>query len=669
MELVRLTIENFRQFHGVQEIEFAAESEQNITVIHGSNGSGKTTLLNIFTWLFYDTVTLPQPDNVASVRALAETDPGEEVTIRSELVFHHEGTRHRFARRQTIERDTGDELVGTQVDEEITLEYVDEFGNSKQRENPSMAIKQIMPKRLREVFFFDGETIDKMVAEDQDQVQQAIRNIMGLEILDRGEKHLNYVRREFQSEMEQHGSDELQELLARQDDIESNIESREQELTNVRESRNQTNEELESVNEKLESSRDSRRLQQKQDQIESGLESIDSDIDDIRTDLSELITAQGQLPFAVSAIEETAEMLNEKRQNGEVHSSIKQGLVDDLLSRGECICDRPLPDGSKPRQSVITHREHAGSTEFEEAAMQITGRLSELGNSQESFYTDLDELLTERSSLKNECRELREALDEVSDELKNTDEDIAELERRREALNNDIQEHDKEIGRIETQIEDLESDLSDVQSDIGDAEEENELSNRANRRAQTAIYLRDKVASLHKQFQDQVRQSVNERVNDLYRRILAKDYFIEVSETYKLNFLRSVKGNPDQTVPVSTGERQVASLSFISSLVSLARERYESDQDSAYFSGGIYPVVMDSPFGALDPEYQEEVSQVVPEMAEQVIVMLTDSQWSDEVSGEMGPRTGSEYNLIYHGSDEDGAEYEYTEIRPARRIT
>lgn len=669
MELVRLTIENFRQFHGVQEIEFAAKTDENITVIHGANGSGKTTLLNVFTWMFYDTVTLPQPDSVASFRALAEVTPGDRVTVRSELVFHHEGTQYTFARQQAIERDTGDDLAGTKIDEEVTLEYLGQHGNRKQRSNPSMAIKQIMPKRLREVFFFDGETIDKMVADDQDRVQEAIRNIMGLEILDRAERHLNYVRRKFQSEMEQHGSEEMQELLRNQAQIESNIEQREQELDNVEESRKEASEELDSVDERLETNRESRRLQQKRDQIESGLASIDDDIDDMNDRIGDLTAASGQLPFAVPAIEQTAEMLNEKRQNGEIHSQIKQVLVDDLLERGECICERPLANGSDSRQSVAQYREQAGSTELEEAAMQISGRLSELGASQESFYADLDEALAERSNLKNERRELRETLDEVSDQLKDTDEDIAKLENRREELKDDIQRSDKEIGRIESQIDDLESELSAVQRDITDAEEENELSERANRRTQTAIYLRDRVSGLHEQFQDQVRRSVNDRVNDLYRQILAKDYFIEVSEAYKLEFLRSVKGNPDQTVPVSTGERQVASLAFISSLVSLARERAESDQDSAYFSGGIYPVVMDSPFGALDPEYQEEVSQVVPEMADQVMVMLTDSQWSDEVSGEMGPRAGSEYDLIYHDSDEDGVEYEYTEIRPVARVT
>jgi DNA sulfur modification protein DndD len=663
MELVRLTLENFRQFYGVQEIEFADGAEKNITVIHGPNGSGKTTLLNAFTWLFYDTVTLPHPDEVASDRALAEAELEEEVPIRGELVFEHKGTRYTFSREQTVERASGDDLVGTQVDEELMLEYVDDFGNTKQRSNPSVAIKQIMPKRLREVFFFDGETIDKMVANDQESVQKAIRNIMGLEILERADTHLDYVRREFQSEMEEHGSDEIQALIARQDEIEDQIEQNKEELSDVGASRGRAEEELEEVREKLESRRESRRLEKKRQGLESDLEEKKAAVEETNGEIGGLIAEEGQLPFALPAVERTAEMLNEKRKSGEIPSEIKETLVDDLLEGDECICGRPLPDGSEPRQSVAAYRERAGSSELEEMAMQIAGRLSDLANSQESFYTNLDTSLEERSGLKDDKRTLEEELDEVSDKLKNTDEDIEQLETRREQLEDDIETYTEEIGQIKGNIDDLNDDLSDIEDDIAEAEEENEKSERARRRTQTARYLRDNVTGLYETFQDQVRQSVNERVNDLYQRILTKNYFIEVSEEYKLEFRQSIKGNPDQTVAVSTGERQVASLSFISSLVSLARERYESDEDSPYFTGGIYPVVMDSPFGALDPEYQREVSKVVPEMAEQVVVMLTDSQWSDEVSNEMGPLAACEYDLVYHDSDEDGTEYEYTEIR------
>jgi DNA sulfur modification protein DndD len=97
-------------------------------------------------------------------------------------------------------------------------------------------------------------------------------------------------------------------------------------------------------------------------------------------------------------------------------------------------------------------------------------------------------------------------------------------------------------------------------------------------------------------------------------------------------------------------------------LVSLARERYESEEKMTYFKGGIYPMIMDSPFGSLDPEYQERVSAMLPEMAYQVIVLVTESQWSAEVRGEMGNVAGAEYSLEYYDPKKEDVEYERTEI-------
>lgn len=100
-------------------------------------------------------------------------------------------------------------------------------------------------------------------------------------------------------------------------------------------------------------------------------------------------------------------------------------------------------------------------------------------------------------------------------------------------------------------------------------------------------------------------------------------------------------------VDKSTGERQIASLAFVGSLVDIARERYEADGDSEYFTGGIYPLVMDSPFGALDKSHRRQVSRVIPELANQIVVFATDSQWDGPVEEEMAPKVGQQYWLDF----------------------
>jgi len=51
-------------------------------------------------------------------------------------------------------------------------------------------------------------------------------------------------------------------------------------------------------------------------------------------------------------------------------------------------------------------------------------------------------------------------------------------------------------------------------------------------------------------------------------------------------------------------------------------------------------------------------------MANQVVVLVTQSQWSDAVEGELDTVSGRKYNLEYHNpSESDAINYEYTVIQ------
>jgi len=47
--------------------------------------------------------------------------------------------------------------------------------------------------------------------------------------------------------------------------------------------------------------------------------------------------------------------------------------------------------------------------------------------------------------------------------------------------------------------------------------EENEKAQLARKRAQTAAYLQSQISTLFQQYQDEVRQNVNERVNEIFQ--------------------------------------------------------------------------------------------------------------------------------------------------------
>jgi DNA sulfur modification protein DndD len=94
-----------------------------------------------------------------------------------------------------------------------------------------------------------------------------------------------------------------------------------------------------------------------------------------------------------------------------------------------------------------------------------------------------------------------------------------------------------------------------------------------------------------------------------------------------------------------------------------------------------FPMVMDSPFGSLDEIYRRQIAKKLPQLANQLVVLVTKTQWRGEVAQEMAHHLGREYVLTYNSPkidcEEDAielggipyplvkrssSEFEYTEI-------
>jgi len=344
-----------------------------------------------------------------SERAVAEVNSGDSVTVSVSLEFEHEGTEYEATRIKEFAKREG--ISAVEQSSEIRLEFTDEHGNLKTRSNPGTMLNQIMPERLKEIFFFDGETIDELSAIDgQEKIQEAIRNIMGLSILERSTRHLEHAVGKYEQIAQEQGSEELSNLISEKQDITQQITTKEDTLESHRQSKSETEDEVSDIEDRLSQLEGSRELQIERDNLKEELTDVDSDIEATNDDIAREISERGFLPFAMPAVEETGKMLQKKREKGEIPSDIKTHFVDDLLELKECICGRPLKKGTNPYEEVKGWRERAGSTEIEETAMSIVGRLSELGGDQEKLYSEIERHLSRRAQKADKNRRFRSAL-------------------------------------------------------------------------------------------------------------------------------------------------------------------------------------------------------------------------------------------------------------------
>ena len=201
MKLNRLTINNFYRYYGKQEIVFSSDNKKNVTVLRGENGAGKTTLLNAFYWVMYGDVMEPLTiKGMLNNRAAEEMQNSSTETSYIKLEFEDRGTQYTILRKQKFTKQNN--IIKPNIIEKPYIEYIDKRTGNSIEITENDFFEGIIPKRLREFFFFDGERINKLAQVDgKVEIRKAILDILGLTTIDNTSKDLEGIRSEYIKEI------------------------------------------------------------------------------------------------------------------------------------------------------------------------------------------------------------------------------------------------------------------------------------------------------------------------------------------------------------------------------------------------------------------------------------------------------------------------------------
>ena len=695
MILKALTVKNFRQFFGEQTLTFSDHLERNVTVVYGANGSGKTALLNAFTWALYKQTSpgFERPEDIVNHRAMAEAPDGADVTARIVVVFEHENQEYTVERVTTHRKRAGQSplVVKNGI---VNVSFIDEGGRTHNRsDHAEGTINQILPVRLHRFFFFDGERIENLVKPDSyAEIEDAIKTILGLTVIERAIKHLDEARKVLEKEYSAVGSDEVKEVQTRLDSARAEREAKVEERRQALENRSASNTQLDSVNARLAELEDAADLQRKRSELEDGLRGIQTELAARRTSLSTRLSDSGYLAFAEGLIDQASETYEALRERGEIPTSIKLQFVEDLLGRGTCICGNPLHEGEDAHAKVASWRQRAGRQDVEEAWMRLSADAKAFATRRKELFEYVHETNRERAALRDQEAKTKEKLGGIKASISELDSDeIQGLEHRRDELKTAIEACNLRLALAERDIIELEQQIAGLEKRLEQAGEALEKARVAQRRVVVAREAREVFRSILDLRTEQVRRQIDARVKEVYTQISFKPYVPTLDEAFHLDLRKATGGGDDLLVAKSTGENQILSLSFVGAVAEHARDRYtEAHTEDARgdgllsFQGGIYPVVMDSPFGSLDENYQRQIADAIPRLAPQVIVFVSKSQGLHAVQEVLMPRVDREYIIEYSTpkADQDremielrsgsypyiepvNAEHEWATVRPA----
>ena len=666
MRLLQLRLCNFRQFHGESpsiNLE-PMSSARNVVLFHGINGSGKTAILNAFTWVLYGDFPRKSEGRIVNKRATREGD-GKLVKAWVEVSFRH--GHHTYEIRRTVvarfDRMSGewDEDRGG----EVTIMSNDMTGSQGwRREDGALVgeiVGRILPEDLYGYFFFDGERIERIVQkrkEERDQLGKATRTLLGVEVLTRAEFHLAKVRKQFEGQLRKMGDPETKGLLDDKASLEENLHRCRAESDEKANNIDVFEKHIGDIEGELLRIASTAAMQERRNELSRDKKGVDEAL--LRCDdrLASLVSRLGYSVFMADAVSVFRAVSADLTERGQLPSGIKLQFVEDLLEDSVCICGRSLgEDASAARNKVSAWREKAGPADIEKRLYEVGAEAMEIEEIGTSVYAQVESIQEDRVLQRERMSVIEGELERIGVSLRGSREvDVAALEERRAELKEECGSAQRAMGRLDDDEAHLLEEIRRIDKAVlamkALAHEQRVLKEQIRAASEARVHIK----RARERLEVALREKVLRRLRALFAAMTVTPYLPVLSEDWALELVETAGGSEERVVP-SSGENQVLSLAFIASIVGQIKDELAREENAHLYLGAPeraeYPMVMDSPFGTLDPHHRRQVAEQLPQIVDQIILLVTKTQWHGEVEKGLKDRIAREYVLSYYTTREN----------------
>lgn len=655
MKLNYMKLKNFRSYYGEQTIRFATDSHRCVTIIHGKNGAGKTSMFTALNWCLYGDAfvraNMRNVDELVNNYALANLshfDTSVEIGFVSKIGFGSKGAftgKVEFRAKRQVQVTTPDRgITHTNSNATFLLEIVNgpEFRDSA----ASNWIKSIIPESVSIHFFLEGEKIDNFAKpQNEDEVRNAVRNVLNIEPIERGIKHLQTIAGEYRRDLAKFATGNLASLLRVREAKQLEFDKQSKEVERLQRSAEIAKKQKRDVAGELAAIASSRQIASERKEIEADLKQLSREKEELRRKIRSLAN-QGFIPLAKPVIDKALEILDKN----EIPRGVPEPLLKELLDQMRCLCGRPIHHGGPEHQSILNLLNQSVSPELANALRKTYSDLGYLMRDQVKNIPEalrsaligdqqLDLTVEEKSARLEEIRELLVAFD---------DDEVRKREATLQKYEADIRSLEAQINQVLGRIQRIDEEIADLDLKIKRAEVSMEKAKQLKRYADLAEESASEMENIYELFEEDMRESIEVEVSEIFKRLVSKEnqfQEVRISEDYALRVIDR-DGKPAEK---SDGEHHVLSLAFIAAVAKVAVDKMLPD-----IAAEPYPIVMDAPFGRLDAEHRENITEVLPEIATQLILFVTNTELMEggQPRKNLEPRIGAEYELLF--DDETG---------------
>lgn len=619
-----ISLTDFGPFKGEQCIEFPADA--GVSIIYGENMRGKTTLLNAIRYALFGKV-ITRSDRKIALHQIGNWETAKDqgkYGFKVVLSFEYEGAKYELTREHRPR--TG--VTKPESDFDYQQDYfLRKNGTVFSRDQCDSELARIMPETVSRFFLFDGELLqqyEELLRNESDMgrnIKEAIERILGVPVLTNGRADLGELFKEAQkrearaaqkNQKTQSLGNQHESLLKQRDGLQDETDRLKKDLEDLRASKAAKEEQLRKM-EKTKALLDERaRLQGEISSAETRLKEKEERRRDLLT-----VTWKGLLNSRIRATRDVLEKdlleSREKFQRALIGADMSEKLRQ-ALDDGQCpTCGQGLSEEARQCLSSAVS-ETLPKVEREKLAVliqQLEGRITALKQSEAASNVDvlieiqdaIDELKIKKSTTEDRLAEIKEQtkdLDEkdvrkIYSEYEKTLTDMGILQEGIKKQEEATQNINDKIGKIEAEM----SKFADADLDIERA------------RKDLCDKLRALFASAVDAYRERLRGTVERDATTLFLKLTSEPEYkaLSINDNYGLTIVHQ----DGSTIPVrSAGAEHIVALSLMGAL-----------QRNAPLRG---PIVMDSPFGRLDNAHTTKVVQALPSMADQVMLLVYESE-------------------------------------------
>ena len=617
MKISKIEFENFRNFKEYGQIICSTNGE--VTIIYGKNGDGKTTLHQLFQWVFYGQVHFNKTttDRLYNLQYESECSFGDTFQVMGCIDFEHEGAQYSLRRTYTYRKSLND---SEKVAEDVSLQKMDDDYNWRRLERYTETIEKLLPSGLSDYFFFDGESmIADLRVKGKDsagKLRKALYSMFDLDVIEAAISHLGrtdlkttVLGKLYLSKGTISSGSEIAAVKTNIEGAQARLEKYDQELQDANRKKSESQALIQKVSEQIGGFKSKGEYERQRKQLKLQRDSFLKSVVDAQSHFGDAVVDMFPQLLISKAVADAKKKIHLQIENNRLPEGLYPKLLHHLLSKSTnmCICGNPICDTERKHfetyLDMLPPKSYTSLyQEFSQTA-QSWGRGYDKGIIEDYIVTVLN-----NNELAADCDKRIQELD--SEEKKSPD--IEALVIARQQAEQNISELDELIGRIGTEHKKYEI-YCNKQMKIFD---ELTIGKADSEKVRRKIRIMEQVASyFRKRLDDEAiaySHKLEENIQSLIDSMLTTKRKVSVSSEFSVRVTDSFNDESK-----SEGQFAVVSFAYIGGILKML----ESEK---YLKMKEYPLVLDGPFSKLDSDQRQNVVDIIPKFAPQVILFSKD---------------------------------------------